>query len=110
MPADGQADLAVDLEAACGGEEAEGGGTQGVAGGEGDAPVVDPVGERGGRGGAAKREVPFEEVGVAEGARVDVGGGVRGEFGGFAEDAAHGGGVYARHFGRGSGWGLGLAL
>jgi len=79
---DAEADLAVDLEAAGGRQEAEGWRAQRVGGGQDDAPVVDAAGVGGGRGRAAEREVPFEEVGVERVGGV-VGGGVGGEFGGF---------------------------
>ena len=109
VPADGQADLAVGLEAAGGGEEAEGGRAERVGGGQEDAPVVE-TGAVGGGGRAGNSEVPFEEVGV-EGGSVQgvVGGG--GEFGGFF-DCVGGGlvgeGVLGVGEGRGRGfWGWG---
>jgi hypothetical protein len=79
---DAETNLAVDLEAAGGGEEAEGGRAEGVGHGEDDAAVVDAGGEGGGGGGPAQGEVPFEEVGF-ERLGVVVGGGVGCEFGGF---------------------------
>lgn len=60
---DGEADLAVDFEAARGGEEAERRRAERVLRREGDAAVVDAC-CIGSGGGAAEREVPFEEVGV----------------------------------------------
>lgn len=75
VPADTQADLAIDFEAAGGGEEAEVGGFQRVRGGEDDATVVDAICVGGGRGGTAESEVPFEEVVFLWGG-VEVAGGV----------------------------------
>ena len=85
-----QADLAVDFEAAGGGEEAERGRAERVGGREDDAAVVGARGVGGG-GGAAQGEVPFEEVVVERGG---VEGGVRVglELAGFGEDAFDGGG------------------
>lgn len=83
VAADGQADLAVGLEAAGGGDEAEGRGFERVLGREDDAAVVDAAGVDGARG-AAEGEVPFEEVGF-EGGRGVVGGGGGEEFLGFAD-------------------------
>lgn len=60
---DAEADLAVGLEAAARGGEAEGRGPQGVGGWQDDAAVVNAVGEGGVRW-PAKCEVPFEEVGL----------------------------------------------
>jgi hypothetical protein len=80
---DTQADLAVDLEAAGGGEEAEGGRTQRVGWGEDDAAVVDAAGVGGGWWRAGEGEVPVVEVGVGDGVCGEVRGGVGGEFGGF---------------------------
>lgn len=88
MAADRQADLAVDLEAAAGGQEAEGRRAQRVRGREDDAAVVDAV-RVGRRRGPLEREVPFEEVGFQ-------GGGVEGwvrvglKLAGFFEDALDG--------------------
>lgn len=72
VPADGQADLAVGLEAAAGRQEAEGRRLEGVRGRQHDAPVVEAVFVGAGRGRSADREVPFEEVGF-ERCRVVVG-------------------------------------
>lgn len=83
MAGDGEADFAVDFEAAGRGEEAEGRGTERVLRWEGDAAVVDAVAV-GGRRGPAESEVPFEEVGF-EGGGMVVGGGGGGQFGGFAD-------------------------
>ena len=47
--------------------------------------MVDSSGEGRGWGWAPDGKVPFKQGGVAEGARVDVGGGVVVEFGGFAD-------------------------
>ena len=75
VPADTEADLAINFEAAGGGEEAKIGGFQRVRGGEDDATVVDAVCVGGGRGGPAEGEVPFEEV-IFLGGGVEVAGGV----------------------------------
>lgn len=80
---DTETDLAVDLEAAGGGEEAEGGRTQWVGWWKDDAAVVDAAGVGGGRGRAGQGEVPVVEVGVGDGVGGEVWGGVGGEFGGF---------------------------
>jgi hypothetical protein len=77
VPGYAQAYLAVDLEAAGGRQEAEGGGAERILRWEDDAPVVDAVCVGGG-GGPEEREVPFEEGGVGEGGRVEVGRGVGG--------------------------------
>jgi hypothetical protein len=82
VPADAQADLAVDFEAARRRKEAEGRWAQRVCVREDNAAVVDARGVGRGRGGPAQGEVPFEEVCV-EGGGVEVGGGVCLEFGGF---------------------------
>lgn len=79
---DGQAYLAVDLEAARWRDEAERRRAEGVLRGQDDAAVVEAAGVGGGCGWTAEGEVPFEEV-VFEGFGVVVGGGVGGEFGGF---------------------------
>lgn len=101
VPADGQADLPVDLEAATGGQEAEGRRAQGVRGREDDAAVVDAMCIGGGRG-ALEREVPFKKVGFQ-------GGGMQGrvrvglKLAGFFEDALDGRGFgvegWERHCG-----------
>lgn len=62
VPADGQANLPVDLEAAAGREEAEGRRFERVGGREHDAAVVEAVFVGAGRWRAADGEVPFEEV------------------------------------------------
>jgi len=62
MAADGQADLAVDFEAAGRGKKAEGRRAERVLWREHYAPVVDAGCIGGGGGWAAQREVPFEEV------------------------------------------------
>lgn len=80
---DTEADFAVDLEAAGGGEETEGGWTQWVAGWEHDAAVVNAAGVWGGRGRAGEGEVPVVEVGVGDRVGGEVRGGVGGEFGSF---------------------------
>lgn len=105
-----EADLAVDLEAARGRQEAEGGRAQRVLRGQHDAPVVDAAGVGRRRRRAAQREVPFEEV-VFEGFGVEVGRGGRGELRGFfycgggglgldrwrvAEEVGRGGGLRMR--------------
>ena len=62
VPGDGEADLAVDFEAAGGGEEAERWRTERVGWGEDDAAVVGSAAVGcGGR--TAQSEVPFEEIG-----------------------------------------------
>lgn len=94
-----EADLAVDLEAAGGGEEAEGRRAQRVGGRQGDAAVVDARGVGRGRGRAAQGEVPFEEVGFQR-RGVVVGRGLRFELGGFADCA----GVSRRLWGLSLGW------
>jgi len=87
MAADAQTYLAIHLEAAAWGEEAEGRRAQRVRRGKHDAPVVD-AGAVGGGGGPAEGEVPGEEVGFS-GEGVDVGGGGGGELRCFA-DYVHG--------------------
>lgn len=85
VPADAQADFAVDFKPAGGGQEAEGGRAERVGWWEGDAAVVDALRVRSG-GRAGEGEVPFEEVGF-EGGGVQGGVRVGGEFGGFFKDA-----------------------
>ena len=82
VPTDTEADLAIDLEAAGGGQEAEVWGFERVGGGEDNAAVVDAVCVGGRRGGTAQGKVPFEEV-VFLRRGVQVTGGVGLEFGGF---------------------------
>lgn len=81
VPTDRQADLAVGLEAAGGGQEAERGRAERVGRREQDPAVVDPRAVGGG-GRAGECEVPFEEVGW-EGGGVQGRGRVGGEFVGF---------------------------
>jgi hypothetical protein len=59
-----QTDLAVDFEAAGGGEEAEGGRSEGILGRQDDATVVDAAVVCRGRGRPAYCEVPLEQVGL----------------------------------------------
>jgi hypothetical protein len=59
---DAEADLAVDFEAAGGGEEAEGWRAERVCGWEDDTAVVDAAGVRGWWGWAGNCEVPVVEV------------------------------------------------
>ena len=73
VAADAQTDLAIHLEAAAGGEEAEGRWAERVGGWENDAAMVDSRGVYGG-GRAAECEVPGEEVCFC-GEGVEVGGG-----------------------------------
>lgn len=80
-----EADLAVGLEAAAGGREAEGGRAERVRGRQDDAAVVYAPGE-GGEGGASQGEVPLEEVGFQRRRRV-VGRGRVGELGRLAHCA-----------------------
>ena len=89
VPRDAEADLAVDLEATAGGQEAEAGRAVRVRGRQDDAPVVEAVGVGGG-GRAGDGEVPFEEVGIERGG---VQGGVRvgGQLTGLLQDAFDGG-------------------
>jgi len=62
VAANAEADLAVGLEAAARGQEAEAGWAQWVGGRQHDAAVVDAALE-GRRWWPAQREVPFEQVG-----------------------------------------------
>lgn len=73
MTADAETDLAVHLEAATGGEEAEGRRAEGISGREDNAAMVDPLGVYGG-GWPAEGEVPGEEVCFCR-ESVEVGGG-----------------------------------
>lgn len=96
VAADAEADLAVDLEAARGGEEAEGRRAQRVLRREDDAAVVDAARVGGGGGRPREGEVPVEEVRVGDGVRAEVrggrGGGGGGELGGLPHEAPEGGG------------------
>lgn len=83
VAADAEADLAVHLEAAAGGEEAEGRRAERICRREDDPAVVDSRGVYG-CGRAAKCEVPREEVRFC-GDGMEVGGGCRGEFSGFTD-------------------------
>lgn len=83
VAADAETDLAVHLEAATGGEEAEGWRAEGVGRRKDDSAMVYPRGVYG-RGRSAECEVPGEEVCFC-GKGVEVRGGSRGEFCGFAD-------------------------
>lgn len=85
---DTQADLPVDLEAAGGGQEAERRGAERIGRRENNAAVVEPVGVGRGGGRTGDGEVPVEEV-VGDRGGVDGGGGLGGEeFRGFFLETA----------------------
>jgi hypothetical protein len=82
MSRDTQTDLAVGFEAARGGQEAEGGWSQGICWREYDAAVVDSAGEGRRLRSTADCEVPFEEI-LFQGSGIEVWSGVCGYLGGF---------------------------
>ena len=101
--ADAEADLPVCFEAAARGQEAEVGRFERVGGRERDAAVVEARGVGRGCGWARQCEVPFVEVGVGEGGRMEGWVGVcagGGQLGGFFEEASDGGrGRHCRRLG-----------